>query len=102
MLRIPWRLDPHRFSDVRRIWEHNRCVGPGTISLYRYWICRITKLKRLSQDLQFRAVSRKFENFRIRLLDAAIREGRHGDRESPIDPLRPAVRGSFMESNLKA
>ncbi len=40
MLRIPWRLDPHRFSDVRRIWEQNRCVEPGTISLYRYWICR--------------------------------------------------------------
>ena len=40
MLRIPWRLDPHRFADVRRIWEQNRCVEPGTISLYRYWICR--------------------------------------------------------------
>ena len=40
MVRIPWRLDPHRFSDVRRIWEQNRCVEPRTISLYRYWICR--------------------------------------------------------------
>ena len=39
MLR-PWRFDPPRFSDVRRVWERNRCVEPGTISLYRYWICR--------------------------------------------------------------
>jgi integrase/recombinase XerD len=40
VLRIPWRIDPHRFSDVRRVWEVNRCIEPGTISLYRYWICR--------------------------------------------------------------
>src|ERR1700735_2572494 len=51
MLRIPWRLDPHRFSDVRRIWEHNRCVEPGTISLYRYWICRYVEYcRRLGLD----------------------------------------------------
>jgi len=40
MLRIPWRLDPDRFAEVRRVWERNRCVEPSTIAVYRYWICR--------------------------------------------------------------
>src|SRR5271156_5820187 len=35
-----WRHDPLRFSDVRRVWRRNRCAGPGTIGVYRHWICR--------------------------------------------------------------
>ena len=64
MVRIPWRLDPHRFSDVRRIWEQNRCVEPGTISLYRYWICRFfdyCRIQRLDEHQELTRVgSRRF------------------------------------------
>jgi integrase/recombinase XerD len=35
-----WRRDPQGFSEVRRVWERNRCVAPASISVYRYWICR--------------------------------------------------------------
>ena len=36
----PWRADPPGFSDVKRVWRDNRCVGSGTVAVYRYWICR--------------------------------------------------------------
>lgn len=36
----PWRADPPGFADVKRVWRENRCVGPSTVAVYRYWICR--------------------------------------------------------------
>ena len=35
-----WRTDPPGFSDVKHVWQKNRCVGAGTIAVYRYWISR--------------------------------------------------------------
>ena len=35
-----WRTDPPDFLQVKRVWRQNRCVGTGTIALYRYWISR--------------------------------------------------------------
>jgi integrase/recombinase XerD len=44
-----WRSDPPQFSEVRHIWERNRCVEPSTISLYRYWICRFIDYCRIHE-----------------------------------------------------
>jgi len=35
-----WRTDPPGFAQVLQVWRRNRCVGEGTIEVYRYWICR--------------------------------------------------------------
>lgn len=35
-----WRTDPPGFPDVKLVWQRNRCVGAGTIAVYRYWISR--------------------------------------------------------------
>ena len=35
-----WRTDPPGFAQALRVWRRNRCVGRGTIAVYRYWICR--------------------------------------------------------------
>lgn len=35
-----WRTDPPGFPDVKHVWQRNRCVGTGTIAVYRYWISR--------------------------------------------------------------
>ncbi len=43
----PWRTDPPGFSQVKRVWRENRCVGSGTVAVYRYWICRFLDYCRL-------------------------------------------------------
>jgi len=35
-----WRTDPPGYAQVLQVWRCNRCVGRGSISVYRYWICR--------------------------------------------------------------
>jgi integrase/recombinase XerD len=35
-----WRIDPPGYAQVLQVWRCNRCVGPGSIAVYRYWICR--------------------------------------------------------------
>jgi integrase/recombinase XerD len=59
-----WRRDPQRFSEVRRVWERNRCVAPASISVYRYWICRFTdycRIEHLDQhDELTRSGARRF------------------------------------------
>jgi len=59
----PWRTDPPGFSHVKRMWRENRCVGSGTVAVYRYWICRFLdycRLQRLDvrQELTLRGVER--------------------------------------------
>lgn len=35
-----WRTDPPGYAQVLQVWRRNRCVAQGTVSVYRYWICR--------------------------------------------------------------
>jgi hypothetical protein len=61
-----WRCDLGRFSEVRRVWERNRCVAPASISLYSYWICRFSdycRIEHLDQhDELTRSGARRFSS----------------------------------------
>jgi integrase/recombinase XerD len=54
-----WRFDPQRFSDVRRVWQRNRCAEPGTIGVYRYWICRFVDYCRIQGLDEHQELTRK-------------------------------------------
>lgn len=86
-----WRSDPQRFSDVRRVWQRNRCAEPGTIGGYRYWICRFVDYCRIQnideqQDLTREGAKRFAIWWRLQ------GSPRTGDLQGALDSSRSALR----------